>query len=380
MIEIEQLWALIDEHVTPLAARDLPLPDAVGCVIPGAVAAPAAVPPFDQSAMDGYAFPTLPAGPCRIAATLAAGSLPGAPLEPGTAARIFTGAAVPSNACFVAPQEDCVVEHDVVRTLESAAFTPGAHIRRQGAILGRGSALLPPGSRLGPGALALLASCGIHRVTAIPHPVSLHIATGSELIPMGAPAAPGRVHDSNGPMTQALFAADGLPLERRLLPDSRAELTAAARAFAGDLLLISGGSGPGDHDHTVHALEAAGFETHARRVNSRPGRPLIFATRGAQIAFGIPGNPLSHWVCHHAFVRHALARLAGLPRPTCIRVKPAPEPPSTGPRTWTLARVEWLADGPRIEPLRWLHSGDLTPLATANALLLDGGAIILPTS
>ncbi|MEI8310781.1 MAG: molybdopterin molybdenumtransferase MoeA, partial [Verrucomicrobiota bacterium] len=112
---------------------------------------------------------------------------------------------------------------------------------------------------------------------------------------------------------------------------------------------------------------------HASRINSRPGRPLIFATRGRQVAFGLPGNPLSHWVCFHAFVTRALARLEGRDIPALINARLAGQLPGAGDgrRTWTPARRQYREGMLYVEPLCWQHSGDLTPLASADALLMD---------
>jgi molybdopterin molybdotransferase len=109
-------------------------------------------------------------------------------------------------------------------------------------------------------------------------------------------------------------------------------------------------------------------------VNSRPGRPLLFATRGTQVAFGLPGNPLSHWVCYHAFVRRALDRLEGRPPTGLVEtISPAWQgPDGGGGHTWTPARVAITGGLAIATVLPWLHSGDLSPLSSANALLLDG--------
>ena len=174
-------------------------------------------------------------------------------------------------------------------------------------------------------------------------------------------------------MIEALLALRGLSVHREQLGDDSSAIGKVVSDFDGELLLISGGSGPGDHDHTDSALRHAGYEIHTRRIDSRPGKPMIFATRGRRAAFGLPGNPLSHWVCHHAFVRRAIARFEGY-EPPCLSGALCPGwnvPVGDGRRTWTPARLSAKSGELVAKPLHWLHSGDLSPLVEADALLLD---------
>jgi molybdopterin molybdotransferase len=325
--------------------------------------------------MDGYAMAGVaPEGACRVVREIPAGcSEPGA-IRPGEAARIFTGAALPAGTACVARQEDCLVEGSLVRLRDGLDLQWNENIRRGGDVFRRGSVLIPPSKEITPGAVALLSSCGVDRVNAHARPAVAHISTGLELIDPGSPLNAGRIYDSNGPMMEALLSSRGLGVRRLRMLDSLDQLAGAAEAFDGDLLLISGGSGPGDHDHTRAALELAGFTIRASRINSRPGKPLIFATRSGQVAFGLPGNPLSHWVCFQAFVARALSLLEGKSSPELIgaRCVTPPGAGGDGRRTWTPARRRFRDGHLFVEPLEWKHSGDLSPLVAADAVLLDG--------
>ncbi|MCC7517706.1 MAG: molybdopterin molybdotransferase MoeA [Verrucomicrobiae bacterium] len=374
MIEIEQVWKAVDRRTVALSAERIPLDQAGDRMLAVAVRADTDLPPFDQSAMDGYALGSAPSGaPFKQVATLAAGHASRRTLRPGEAARVFTGARLPRGTFAIARQEDCTAKADVVRV--GVACPHGAHVRQRGGIARAGAQILPAGCRLLPGVAGLLASCNAFEVSVLRRPKIEHLVTGDELARPGEKLRPGRIRDANGPLIQALLAALGLSTRRRRLSDSAAALRKAVVKSDADLLLISGGSGPGGRDHARAALEAAGFAVHCSSVNSRPGRPLIFASRGPRLAFGLPGNPLSHYVTFHGFVRRAIARMEGRPPPRLLSATLRGDPPDADDRrrSWFPARLTLGAGGAEARPLRWKHSGDLTPLAEANALILSSG-------
>lgn len=373
MISIEQLWERIDSHTVPLTVREVPLSDAVGCAVAVDVMSPLDLPAFDQSAMDGYAFAGIAPGSCEVVVQIAAGDVPEKSVSPGEAARILTGALLPAGAVCVARQEDCTVENARVRLREGVTLKADENIRFRGGVCPKGSKLVRQGTAITSGVVALLASCGIARLPVHPHPRALHIATGYELIGPEEAPYPGKIYDSNGPMIECLLALAGVRAQRLRLQDSFDDLARCVKDFSGDLLLLSGGSGPGDHDHAHAAFRDAGYTVHVSQIASRPGKPLIFATRGRQVAFGLPGNPLSQWVCYHAFVSRSLARLRGLPSPGLVEARLSCPLASGGDgrRTWTPARRSYERGQLVVEPLPWKHSGDLTPLASADALILD---------
>jgi molybdopterin molybdotransferase len=374
MKTIEEVWALLDATIQALPPEEVPLDRSVGRVLRLPVVAPVDQPLFDHSAMDGFAFAEeCPPVPRPVVREIPAGTAPEGPLQPGTSARIFTGAIVPEGTFGVVRQEDCTVSAEGVQPVGGRAVRPGENIRRRGTFALRGAEVLPAGTILEPGSLAIAASVGVDRVTVSPRPAVTHLLTGAEIVAAGHTPRPGQIFDSNGPLLAGIFAQAGLPLTQSRVADSLEALAEEVASCRDPVLLISGGSGPGDYDFTESALRRAGFTLHFDRIHSRPGKPLLFATREARIAFGLPGNPLSHWVCHHAFVRRALHLLQGKAPPPLVPVFcPKNFPTSDDPRrTWTPARVEMVETRLIATPLPWQHSGDLTPLAAANALLLD---------
>ncbi len=373
MIEMEELWTRIDAAVLPLGSEEIPVFEAIGRQLVAPVPARVDFPEFDHSAMDGYVFAEAQPGRCRIVESLAAGKSPSSSIHPGEAARILTGAPIPSGSFAVAMQEDCERVDGWVSPKSDEGLQPGSHIRRRAEIVRTGQPVIAACEEIRAGAVAMLTACGVESVCVARRPRLMHISTGSELLATGEESTHGKIPDSNGPMMAALLAGRGLPLVRHRQMDESVALAGAVHQFDGDLLLISGGSGPGDHDHTRSALETGGFTIHSERVNSRPGKPLLFASRGRQFAFGLPGNPLSHWVCYQAFVRRALDRLESKNPPIFVETYCPrwPGPEGTGRQTWTPAVVKIVVGRAESVALPWRHSGDLSPLLRANALLLD---------
>jgi molybdopterin molybdotransferase len=205
-----------------------------------------------------------------------------------------------------------------------------------------------------------------------PRPRVVHFTTGDELVPPEQALKPGQVRDSNSILIRSLLQKFICNLEQAHLPENfeQAKSVIGNRQSAienSDLLLISGGASVGDKDFTRPLLEWLGFEIVFSQVNVRPGRPLIFGQSGARIAFGLPGNPLSHFVCFHLFTATALAKLAGSEPPTfqrgalAAKFEEAPNPRET---LWP-ARL----DSAGLHPLAWASSGDLTCVAGTNALI-----------
>jgi molybdopterin molybdotransferase len=377
MMEIEQLWNLIDQNVSRLGEEIVALASAHGRVLAQDARAIADQPPFDQSAMDGFAISG--SGPnFKIIGHQAAGQIGRFRLSSNEAVRVLTGAVIPEGAESVLKQEDCTLQGDFVEA--NVPILPGAFIRKRGSSRRAGQLVLAAGKRINAGAIGLLAATGFGEVAVTRRPKILHLVTGDELLPPGSALMPGQIHDSNGPMIASLLKERGLystEVEQRRLPDSASGIAEAICQFNGNLLLISGGSGPGDRDHTLSSLEQHGFRVNASRINSRPGKPLIFATRDSQVAFGLPGNPLAHFVCYHAFVRRALDQMEGLPPSALLAASlegPAQDENADGRRTWFPGLLHAVAnEGWKVRPLDWKHSGDLAPLAEANALILMDG-------
>ncbi|HLP01809.1 MAG TPA: molybdopterin-binding protein, partial [Opitutaceae bacterium] len=251
------------------------------------------------------------------------------------------------------------------------------HIRARGEDARRGETLLTAPAPLSAGALALLASVGVTRPIVTRLPRILHVATGDELVPPDHTPEPGRVRDSNSMLVRAFLAARGLPVEQHRAPEDFARTAGLLRAHTNtpspvDLLLLSGGASAGEHDFTRCLLVELGYEILVEQAAVRPGKPLLVARRGPALAFGLPGNPLAHFVALQVFVHAALETLAGLPVAEPFRDgRLAADLENDGAARETLwpARATFAQGSFTLDPLRWTSSGDLTALGRANALL-----------
>ncbi len=372
MLSVAAVWERLDALAAPLPVERVPLAAAAGRVLREAVTAPEDQPPFDRAAIDGYvAALGLPAGATlRLGGDIPMGSTaPEAP-APGAALRLFTGSAVPAGQLGLVMHEDTTP--DPAAGGVTLRVAPAEHfIRRRGSQARAGDELLAPGTTLRCGALALLASVGMVSPLVTRRARVAHLVTGGELIAPEAPARPGSIRDSNSTLIAALLATASAELAAHARVGEGYESASAAitglLATEPDLLLVSGGSSGGAHDHTARLLIANGFSLVVEQVASRPGKPLLVGVRGAQIAFGLPGNPLSHFVCFHLFVARLLARLAGASPAPLLRLPLAPGAtlrPHPRETWWPATRT---TDG--YAPLPWADSSDLTALVHTHALL-----------
>ncbi len=369
MFSLDDARALIASRVHTLAAERIPLAAALARTLRESIAAAEDIPAFARSAYDGFAFAAGENGRLRVVQEIAAGAASTLPIGAGECARIFTGAPLPPGADTVAMQENVVRDGDVA---EIPATAHGHGVRARGEDARAGDLLLERGQRLGPIELSLLATLGHTEPLVAPRPRILHIVTGSELVSPDATPAHGQIRDSNTTLVAALAADCEMIVQRRAGDDLPTLLDAihSAPHDAWDVLLISGGASVGDYDFGARALAESGFSVHFTALNLRPGKPLIFATRGRQCAFVIPGNPLSHFVCWHVAIRAALDVLVkGDATFDLITLPVARELRGNARETWWPARIAWNADGPSAAPLRWQSSGDLTALAGVSALL-----------
>ena len=311
---IEEALGLVLEGIEPLAAEHAPIADAAGRVLAQDARAAVDLPPFDRSAMDGYAVraaDTAPGAGLRLVGDVAAGTLPADALEPGTAAPISTGAAIPPGADAVLQSEHATADGGTVTP--DRAVPAGTHLRRRGEDLHAGDVLARAGQRLTLPLISALASAGVGELAVHRRPSVRVMVTGSELLPVGAPPEPGRIHESNGLMIGLLAGRAGaVPSETVRIPDDRAATEAAVRdGLDADVLVVSGGVSVGPHDHVRPAFAACGVEEVFWRVQIKPGKPLWFGRRGRTLVFGLPGNPLSAIVGASMFIVPALRRLAG---------------------------------------------------------------------
>jgi molybdopterin molybdotransferase len=317
LLTIDEALARVLGAVAALDAEELAVADALGRVLAEDVVAAHDVPSFANSAMDGFAVRSGPSGrTLRIVGESRAGAPSPVGVGDGEAVRISTGAAVPDGADAILPAEDARDDGDAVTPNE--ALSPGHHVRGPGEDLRAGATVLRRGDHLGPAELGLAVEAGRATVRCARLPRVAVLATGDELVAPGEPLGHGQLHNSNAVTLGALARRAGGVLAHtdRVADDAGATRAAIERALdASDVLLLTGGVSVGPHDHVKPALSALGVEEVFWRVALRPGKPMWFGRRGAQLVFGLPGNPVSAIVCFLLFARPALAALQGVPAP-----------------------------------------------------------------
>ncbi|MDQ7989951.1 MAG: molybdopterin molybdotransferase MoeA [Candidatus Dactylopiibacterium sp.] len=321
----DALTTLLEAARPPAGGETLDLTAARGRVLAVPVRAGVAVPPADNSAMDGYAIrcADLAEGtPLPVSQRVPAGALP-EPLRPGSAARIFTGAPVPPGADAVVMQERCEALDGAVRVNHAAR--PGDNIRRAGEDIAAGSELIAAGTRLASAHLGLLASVGVARVEVFARLRVAVFFTGDELVTPGAPLAPGQIYNSNRYVLRGLLDELGCEVtDLGIVRDGLAETRAALRRAAGghDLVLTCGGVSVGEEDHVKTAVLAEGA-LDSWRIAIRPGKPLAFGRVGDTPFIGLPGNPVSSYVTFQMLARAYIRRCQGecdaLPRALVAR-------------------------------------------------------------
>ncbi|MBI4676579.1 MAG: molybdopterin molybdotransferase MoeA [Elusimicrobia bacterium] len=314
MIPLEQALAIVDRELggAALPRETLPVAEALGRWLAANQTSRFDLPPFDKSAMDGYAV----AGgegrdAYRVARTVAAGSMPGGAVAPDEAVKVMTGAPVPEGTGRVIRVEDVRPEGSSIRVMRRA---PEANICRRGEDLRRGDVVLAAGTRLDPVDLASLIACGVTRVEAVRRVRLAIISTGDELVDDPAAAQAGKIMNANGPLLRLLAARHWLDVvrEETVRDDPEATLGALRSALErADLVLVSGGVSAGDFDFVSDALTRAGLSVGFSRLAVKPGLPTTFASRAHQAAFGLPGNPVAVYVMFHLLVLRAAARLSG---------------------------------------------------------------------
>jgi len=395
LVSLDEAMAEISSHCRPLPAVGAPLAEAFGRVLRETVRAPEDLPPVDRSTRDGYAIRADDASETFcVVDTIHAADWKPRQLKSGEAVRVATGAALPCEGLRVAMQEHVERDGDKLHVLRRENST---NIRLRGEDVRQGQPLVSAGIKLDAGALALLAMVGYVEPLVSPRLRVFHFTTGDEIIPPSQTPKPGQIRDSNSILIRSLLQNFPCDVEQAHLPEDfetakQLISTINHQLSTINLLLVSGGASVGEKDFTRPLLEMLGFEIVFSQVNVRPGRPLIFGVHGNRIAFGLPGNPLSHFVCFRFAVATALACLAGGEPPKFLRGQLAgklDDKPCPRETLWP-ARWEWNDATPQLRLLPWASSGDITCLTAANALVrvpahcagLEDGAKVdfLPTT
>jgi molybdopterin molybdotransferase len=317
LVSVAEALARVLKDAAPLLAETAPLNDALGRVLTHDVAALRTQPPDPVSAMDGYAVrgADVTDAPARLTVIgeVAAGHPFDGAVGPGQAARIFTGGVMPAGADTVVIQEHTLREDDAV--IVQKPLAPGRNVRRRGLDFVQGQVLLAKGRRLTGRDLMLAAAMNHPGISVHRRPKIAILGTGDELVPPGSALRAGQIVFSNGFALSALARAEGAEVDDLgIAHDNVAEIGAAVRrAWDGgaDVLLTTGGASVGEHDLVRQALAAEGLDLSFWRIALRPGRPMMHGKLGAMQVLGVPGNPVSSYVCSVLFLVPLIRRLAG---------------------------------------------------------------------
>jgi molybdopterin molybdotransferase len=376
MLSLDEAQARLLGAVEPLSVERVALKDALGRHVAAPVVATRTQPPFAGSAMDGYAirYADLP-GPWRLIGESSAGRRYEGSVAAGMTVRIFTGAPLPQGADTIVVQEEAERDGDIVRLTGEGPPSLGAHVRPAGLDFTEGDRLLSTGTRLTPAQLGLLAAGGHGELSVRRRPRVALLSTGNELVPAGV--APGRdqIVNSNGPMLGTLFMAAGAELvDLGIVPDDRAAIaTALCAARDADLLVTVGGASVGDHDLVLPVLTSEGAAIDFWKVAIKPGKPMLTGTLGSTRVIGLPGNPVSAFVCAQLFVLPVLRRLAGSPAPLppLLQARTTAPLAANGPRRDHLrARLAWGCDAWDVTAAKRQDSSMLGVLAASDALIV----------
>lgn len=367
--------ARITEGLLPLPVESVPLNEARGRVLAEDVAAKLTQPPFNASAMDGYAVraedvATLPVTLDLIGESAAGAGFKG-DVARGQAVRIFTGAPVPNGADTVVIQENTKAADGAVIVKEAE---PGRHIRPRGQDFKDGEVLLRAGTRLGPRDLMLAAAMNHAELAVRRKPKVAILATGDEVMPPGSELEPDQIVSSVPYGLAALIEKEGgEALSLGIAKDDLESLVTLARAgSAADILLTIGGASVGERDLVASALKSEGLELDFWKVAMRPGKPLLYGRLGSVRVLGLPGNPVSALICAHVFLLPMLRRMLGLAEEARPEAVLGEGLEANGPREHYMRGVSaWSPHGERVvRPLPSQDSSLMAAFANADCLIV----------
>jgi molybdopterin molybdotransferase len=381
MISVQEAKAIIRRETPVLESITVPLPDGLHRILAEDVVSPLFLPLEDNSAMDGFALfseDTRLANldeplTLKVAGVQRAGDDPRCELKRGRCIRIMTGATIPAGADAVVPKEKVREEGDQIQLTQRVPT--GAHIRKKGEEIQIGEKVLRSGLRLRSQEIGLLGNLGLARIPVVRPPRVSLIVTGSELLAPPEKWRPGKIFDSNSPMLLAALKENHRePCWVRRVPDHYETLKSAIDEGIqrSDLTLVVGGVSVGDYDFSKKIFGELGVQTLFWRVAQKPGKPLYFGKSGQKLVFGLPGNPVSVWICFQEYVRLALWGLQGMSGEgrSVTQVQLGQKIQSTRGKT-VFMRAEILPQGPGnwVAPLQAQGSHCLSSLSRADGIL-----------
>ncbi len=376
LLSVEEALARILAKARVLDTEDVALIGLAGRVLAADVVARLTQPPFDASAMDGYAVragdvTALPATLNLIGESAAGHAFDGA-VGPGQTVRIFTGAPVPQGADAIVIQENTQADGTRIRVVEGSPDP--VHIRRRGGDFSQGQSVLTKGHRLTARDILLAAATGHASLVCTRRPRVAILATGDELVEPGQTLRPDQIVSSNPYGLAAMLTAFGaeailLGIARDTLDSLAEKLATAADA---DILITIGGASVGDHDLVIPALKAAGMTLDFWKIAMRPGKPMIFGHREQQIILGLPGNPVSSMICARVFAVPLVMTMLGLPAEAAHPVPATLIAPleANGPRAHYMRARRAGNNAAGVLPVSSQDSSLIAPLATADCLIV----------
>ncbi|MBI5360324.1 MAG: molybdopterin molybdotransferase MoeA [Planctomycetes bacterium] len=381
MLTVKEAYDKIMASLPEPQVETLPLIQSLNAVLAEDAISDIDIPPFDKSAMDGFAVMAEdthdPQKPLTVIENIPAGTFPAKTVTPGTAARIMTGAALPQGADAVLMVEDSRKDEtnpDVIFALKS--IEPGKNVSPKGEDLMLNQIALRKGKFIRPQEIAILASTGKHKVTVYKRPAVSVISTGDELVEINQKPGPGQIRNSNSYMLIAQLCNTNCPYAYLGVGKDNIEYLRAkvAEGLKADVLILTGGVSVGDYDVVVDALEKEGVDIIFRKVAIKPGKPFVFGKKDNTMVFAMPGNPVSAFVIFEVFVRAALAKLMRNPSldKKTSKAKLSGELNKTGDREQFLAAefIDASQDGLKQVRLIPSHgSADIISFAKADCLL-----------
>ncbi len=370
MIAVSEALSLISSSTVNTTTRELPLQNAHGLILCKDVHAAIDMPPFRQSAMDGYALRSdATATTYTVIGEVKAGDAHQYPLAPGQAVRIFTGARVPDQADTVIMQEKVIRTENTI-TIDGAVAT-NKNIRPQGEQIKKGEVAVPKGTTITPATIGFIAGLGIDTVAVYTPPKVTIITTGSELVPIGNPLPEGKIYESNSLQLQAALAqlncqeiniqtvADTYDHTKQIIQQAITD---------SDVVLISGGISVGDYDFVKRALEALDTQQIFYKIKQKPGKPLYYGINGGTPIFALPGNPASSLTCFYIYAVPLIRRMMGHATPELQHTskKITSDFVKKGDRAQFLKAT---ATNHEVTPLLGQSSAMLHTFAIANALI-----------
>ena len=313
MISVEEAYQFIRQTVGVTSeVIQIPLTQAAGYTIAKPVLSPIDMPPFRQSAMDGYALKLHNQDQYRVITEIQAGSAINPPLKPGEAVRIFTGASVPDNADTIIMQEQVEVTGQEIHLQDTPK--PEDHIRNIGEQIKTGEIAIEKGVKLTPAAIGFLQGLGVKEVEVYQKPEIAIITTGDELVATNQTLQRGQIYESNGLMLEQALSQlhyQSTKIYKAIDTLEKTRLVIREALEKHQIILITGGISVGDYDHVKEAMELEGITEVFYKVKQKPGKPLFFGTKGKQLIFALPGNPAAALSCFYVHVHQALEWYTG---------------------------------------------------------------------